>query len=56
MIRNSKWKLVHDPMGDLDELYDFEFDPYEHKNLAYDAAYAEVKKVLMAELYKWRGW
>ena len=38
MIRNAEWKLVHDPMGDLDELYCLESDPYEHCNLALDSA------------------
>ena len=56
MIRNAKWKLVHDPMGDLDELYDFETDPYEHTNLAEDRAFASIKKELMDRLYEWRGW
>lgn len=56
MIRNAKWKLVHDPMGDLDELYNFESDPYEHTNLAYDPAYADIKQEMMAALYKWRQW
>ena len=56
MIRNSEWKLVHDPMGDLDELYHFPTDPYEHSNLASDPAYANIKKELMSELYTWRQW
>ena len=56
MIRNAEWKLVHDPMGDLDELYCLESDPYEHCNLAHDGRHAAVKRELMAELYRWRGW
>ena len=56
MIRNATWKLVHDPMGDLDELYNFESDPYEHTNLAEDPAFAFIKKELMDRLYEWRGW
>ena len=56
MIRNAEWKLVHDPMGDLDELYQLTTDPYEHTNLAYDPAFAAIKKDLMTHLYNWRQW
>lgn len=34
MLRTSGWKYVHDPMGDLDELYDLSADPGELFNLA----------------------
>ena len=56
MIRNAEWKLVHDPMGDLDELYCLDSDPYEHCNLAHDGRHAAVKRELMNELYRWRRW
>ena len=56
MIRNAEWKLVHDPMGDLDELYCLASDPYEHCNLAHDPRHAAVRKELMSELYRWRQW
>ena len=56
MIRNAEWKLVHDPMGDLDELYCLESDPYEHCNLARDGRHAGVRRELETELYRWRGW
>ena len=56
MIRNANWKLVHDPMGDLDELYDLQADPYEHQNLANDPAHAVTRNKLMAELANWRHW
>lgn len=56
MIRNAEWKLVHDPMGDLDELYCLKTDPWEHCNLAREKRCAAVKKTLMAELYRWRQW
>ena len=56
MIRNAEWKLVHDPMGDLDELYCLASDPYEHCNLAHDGRHAAVRKELMSELYRWRQW
>ena len=56
MIRSEHWKLVHDPMGDLDELYDLEQDPYEHTNRAYDEQYSQIKSELMSGLYQWRQW
>ena len=56
MVRNANWKLVHDPMGDLDELYDLQADPYEHQNLANDPAHAVTRNKLMAELANWRHW
>ena len=56
MIRNAEWKLVHDPMGDLDEFYCLESDPWEHCNLARDSRHAAVRKELMSELYRWRQW
>jgi len=34
MVRTAQWKYVHDPMGDIDELYDLEADPWELENLA----------------------
>ena len=32
MVRTVDWKFVHDPMGDSDELYDLENDPWELNN------------------------
>jgi arylsulfatase A-like enzyme len=32
MVRTEKWKFIHDPLGDLDELYDLENDPWELHN------------------------
>ena len=37
------------------ELFDLKKDPYEVKNVADDPAYAEVKKLLVSELNKWRA-
>jgi arylsulfatase A-like enzyme len=37
------------------ELFDLKKDPHEVKNVADDPAYAEVKKLLLAELNKWRA-
>lgn len=34
MVRTREWKYVHDPMGDLDELYDLRSDPWELSNVA----------------------
>jgi arylsulfatase A-like enzyme len=34
MVRTRRHKFVTDPLGDLDELYDLEADPGEHRNLA----------------------
>lgn len=56
MARTAGWKLVHDPMGDLDELYCLDDDPWEHRNLAGDDRHAGVKRELMEALYEWRGW
>ncbi len=47
MVRTRKWKYVHDPMGDQDELYDLENDPWELENVVDDksnqAALAEMQ-------------
>ncbi len=56
MVRNAEWKLVHDPMGDLDELYCLASDPYEHCNLAGDGLHAAIERELMTELHRWRRW
>ncbi|NKB69205.1 MAG: sulfatase-like hydrolase/transferase [Candidatus Latescibacteria bacterium] len=34
MVRTKEWKYVHDSMGDLDELYDLQADPWELTNIA----------------------
>ena len=36
MVRTNDWKLVHDPMGDRDELYDLKSDPWELYNVIDD--------------------
>lgn len=44
MVSDAHYKYVHDPMGDIDELYDLLKDPWEMKNLADLAEYKHVKK------------
>lgn len=41
MVRTAELKYVHDPMGDIDELYDLTADPWELRNLAGDPAYGD---------------
>lgn len=53
MVRTHKWKYVHDPMDDVDELYDLTNDPAELVNVAGDADYAAVK----ADMHRrWLDW
>ena len=53
MVRTQKWKFVHDPMGDCDELYDLANDPWELTNVAGDASHAAVISELRARLADW---
>jgi arylsulfatase A-like enzyme len=53
MVRTRDWKYVHDPMGDLDELYDLSHDPWELRNVAADPAYADVLADLRLKLADW---
>lgn len=53
MVRTQGWKYVHDPMGDLDELYDMENDPWELTNLAADPAYGDVVARMRLLLADW---
>lgn len=53
MVRTAEWKYVHDPMGDLDELYDMINDPFELKNLIEDSKYTDVIKAMKDMLLKW---
>ena len=56
MIRGQRWKYVHDSMGDLDELYDLQVDPYEHRNLAGQPDYSQIQTKLHNDLADWRRW
>lgn len=53
MVRTRDWKYVHDPMGDLDELYDLRHDPWETDNVASDPAMRDVVAVMRLRLLDW---
>ena len=53
MARTRDWKDVHDPMGDLDELYDLVNDPRELTNVAADPNRAAVVADMQRRLADW---
>ena len=53
MARTREWKYVHDPMGDLDELYDLVNDPWELHNVAADPACRDVLAEMRLRLLDW---
>ncbi len=53
MVRTARWKYVHDPMGDKDELYDLQRDPAELDNLIDDPLYRDVIADLRLKLADW---
>ena len=53
MAFDGRWKYVHDPSGDLDELYDLEDDPDELFNLAADERHRNTMDRLKRELRQW---
>ena len=53
MVRTAEWKYVHDPMGDVDELYDLVNDPWELLNVAADPAHADVVSDMRRRLADW---
>jgi arylsulfatase A-like enzyme len=53
MVRTARWKYVHDPMGDKDELYDLENDPWELHNVAEEPANAELLAQMRLRLADW---
>ncbi len=52
IIRDRRYKYVFNGF-DFDELYDLQEDPHEIKNLAEDPKYADIKKRLLEEMWKW---
>ena len=53
MVRTRRHKLVTDPMGDIDELYDLETDPHEHRNLARQEGHEALLADLRGRLFAW---
>ncbi len=53
MIRTKEWKYVHDPMGDIDELYDMVHDPWEQRNLMDDPQYEGIINQMRLKLLDW---
>ena len=53
MVRTHKWKYVHDPMGDLDELYDLENDPWELENVVDDVSNRGALAGMQLRLADW---
>ncbi|MCH2663283.1 sulfatase-like hydrolase/transferase [bacterium] len=53
MVRTSTWKYIHDPMGDLDELYDLTSDPWELRNVASDDSYKDILADMRLRLTDW---
>ena len=53
MVCSKAGKYVHDPMGDLDELYYLESDPWELQNLAGKPDYSDKEAELRAVLSAW---
>ena len=53
MIVYDKWKYVHDPMGDIDELYDLSNDVKEIHNLANDESYISIINMMRLKLLDW---
>ena len=53
MVRTRRWKYTHDTLGEADELYDLQADPWELTNLALDARYSGVLSDLRLRLLDW---
>ncbi len=53
MVRTCKWKYVHDPMGDRDELYDLENDPWEVENIVDNPSNREALAEMRLRLADW---
>jgi arylsulfatase len=53
MVRTPEWKYVHDPLGDIDELYDLVNDPWELRNVIGDPAHQPVVAEMALLLAEW---
>ena len=53
MVRTREWKYVHDPMGDLDELYNLVVDPWELQNVIDDPAHRDMLSEMKLQLADW---
>ncbi len=53
MVRTRRHKLVTDPTGDCDELYDLETDPFEQRNLIGEPGREALLAELRAQLLRW---
>lgn len=53
MVRTRAWKYVHDPVGDKDELYDLDNDPWELVNVVNDPANRAVVADMQRRLADW---
>ena len=53
MARTREWKYVHDPLGDLDELYDLINDPWELTNVAHLPEHAGIIATMRGHLADW---
>jgi len=54
MVRTREWKYVHDPHGDIDELYDLKADPCEFDNVVDAPGNSSMVADLRARLQAWR--
>ncbi len=53
MVRTREWKYIHDPLGDLDELYDLVNDPWELVNVVDDSVHEDVLAEMRLRLADW---
>ena len=53
-IRTARYRMVFDPLGSANELYDHDADPWEITNRYLDPAYREARQQLTEELLRYR--
>jgi arylsulfatase A-like enzyme len=53
MVRTRDWKYVHDPMGDMDELYSLKEDPWELTNVIGDPKNSRTLAAMQLRLADW---